>query len=85
VVVFNEGLVGVVEQYVEKGSKLYIEGQLQTRKWTDQGGNEKYSTEVVLAAFGGQLVMLGSPTGDGEKQQTKAATAAELVDDEIPF
>jgi len=58
VVVFNEGLCKVVEQYVKKGAKLYIEGQLQTRKWTDKDGVEKYSTEVVLQNFGGTLTML---------------------------
>ena len=58
VVIFNEGLCKVVEQYVKKGAKLYIEGQLQTRKWTDQAGVEKYSTEVVLQGFSSQLTML---------------------------
>lgn len=59
VVIFNEGLVNVVKNYVKKGSKLYVEGQLQTRKWTDQAGVEKYSTEIVLQAFNGQIVLLG--------------------------
>jgi single-strand DNA-binding protein len=58
VVIFSEPLCKVVEQYVKKGSKLYIEGALQTRKWTDQSGVEKYSTEVVLQGFGGTLTML---------------------------
>lgn len=58
VVVFNEGLCKVVEQYVKKGSKLYIEGQLQTRKWQDKDGQDRYSTEVVLQGFGGVLTML---------------------------
>ena len=58
VVVFNEGLCKVVEQYVKKGTKLYIEGQLQTRKWTDQAGVDKYSTEVVLQNFSHSLQML---------------------------
>ena len=65
VVVFNEGLCKVVEQYVKKGSKVYIEGQLQTRKWTDQSGVEKYSTEVVLQGFGGTLTMLDGPRQSG--------------------
>lgn len=65
VVIFNEGLCKVVEQYVKKGAKLYIEGQLQTRKWTDQSGVEKYSTEVVLQAFNGQLTMLDARSGGG--------------------
>jgi single-strand DNA-binding protein len=58
VVVFNEGLCKVVEQYVKKGAKLYIEGALQTRKWQDQNGNDRYSTEVVLQGFSSQLTML---------------------------
>lgn len=65
VVVFSEGLVRVIEQYVKKGSKLYIEGALQTRKWTDQQGIEKYTTEVVLQGFGSSLVMLDSRSGGG--------------------
>ncbi|HRK18217.1 MAG TPA: single-stranded DNA-binding protein, partial [Hyphomicrobiaceae bacterium] len=65
VVIFNEGLCKVVEQYVKKGAKLYIEGQLQTRKWTDQSGVEKYSTEVVLQAYNGQLTMLDGRAGGG--------------------
>ena len=63
VVVFNEGLCKVIEQYVKKGSKLYIEGALQTRKWTDQSGVEKYSTEVVLQGFNSTLQMLDSRGG----------------------
>ena len=58
VVIFNENLVKVAEQYLKKGSKIYIEGALQTRKWTDQAGVEKYSTEVVLQRFRGELTML---------------------------
>ncbi len=58
VVVFNEGLCKVIEQYVKKGSKVYIEGQLQTRKWEDQSGNDRYTTEVVLQGFNGNLTML---------------------------
>jgi len=58
VAIFNEGLVRVAEQYLRKGSKIYIEGQLQTRKWQDQSGNDRYSTEVVLQGFGSTLVML---------------------------
>jgi single-strand DNA-binding protein len=63
VVVFNEGLCKVIEQYVKKGAKLYIEGALQTRKWTDQAGIEKYSTEVVLQGFNSTLQMLDSRGG----------------------
>src|SRR6478609_4718881 len=66
VVVFNEGLCKVVEQYVKKGAKLYIEGALQTRKWQDQQGQDRYSTEVVLQGFGSTLTMLdGRGEGGG--------------------
>ena len=69
VVVFNEGLCKVVEQYVKKGAKLYIEGALQTRKWQDQTGNDRYSTEVVLQGFGSTLTMLdGRGEGGGRSQ-----------------
>ncbi|WP_112664215.1 single-stranded DNA-binding protein [Microvirga flavescens] len=65
VVIFNENLARVAEQYLRKGSKVYIEGQLQTRKWTDQSGVEKYSTEVVLQRFRGELTILDSRGGGG--------------------
>ena len=65
VVIFNDRLVDVVEKYVSKGSKLYIEGQLQTRKWTDRDGQERYTTEVVLQRFRGELTMLDSRGGGG--------------------
>jgi len=63
VAIFQEGLVRVAEQYLKKGSKVYIEGQLQTRKWQDQSGADRYSTEVVLQGFGGTLTMLYGPGG----------------------
>jgi single-strand DNA-binding protein len=63
VVIFSEPLCKIVEQYVKKGAKLYIEGALQTRKWTDQSGAEKYSTEVVLQGFNGTLTMLDGASG----------------------
>ncbi len=63
--IFNERLVDVVEKYVKKGSKLYIEGALQTRKWTDNTGAEKYTTEVVLQRFRGELTMLDGARGGG--------------------
>ena len=69
VVIFNDRLVDVVEQFLKKGAKLYVEGQLQTRKWTDQSGQEKYTTEVVLQRFRGELTMLdgrGAGAGAGE-------------------
>ena len=65
VVIFNEGLTKIAEQYLKKGAKVYIEGQLQTRKWTDQSGVEKYSTEVVLQGFNSNLTMLDGRGGGG--------------------
>ena len=66
VVIFNERLADVAEKYLRKGSKVYIEGQLQTRKWTDQGGQDRYSTEVVLQRFRGELTMLDTRGGGGD-------------------
>ena len=71
VVIFNENLARVAEQYLKKGAKVYLEGQLQTRKWQDQSGQDRYTTEVVLQRFRGELVMLDSRGGGG---------AAELSD-----
>jgi single-strand DNA-binding protein len=65
IVVFNEGLCKVVENYLRKGSKVYIEGQLQTRKWQDKEGNDRYTTEVVLQGFNSTLTMLDGPSGRG--------------------
>ena len=88
IVVFNEGLVSVIKNYVQKGSKLYIEGSLQTRKWADNNGVEKYTTEVVLQNFGGQLILLDSK---GNRSETSPASNKSSnfehseIDDEIPF
>lgn len=65
VVIFNQPLVGIAEQYLKKGAKVYLEGQLETRKWADQSGQEKYSTEVVLRPFRGELTMLDTRGGSG--------------------
>nr|WP_298925499.1 single-stranded DNA-binding protein [uncultured Erythrobacter sp.] len=65
VAIFSEGLVGVVERFLKKGSKVYIEGQLQTRKWQDQSGNDRYSTEVVIRGLNGSLTMLDGAQGGG--------------------
>ncbi len=65
VVIFSEGLCRVAEQYLRKGAKVYIEGQLQTRKWQDQSGQDRYSTEVVLQGFGSTLTMLDGRNGGG--------------------
>ncbi len=97
VVIFDEKLIDVVEQYVHKGSKIYLEGQLQTRKWTDQSGVEKYSTEVVLQRFRGVLTMLdskgdydGASGGDmdgdtGGGDQSGGAGPSPDLNDDIPF
>ncbi len=69
VAIFSEGLVGVVERYLRKGSKVYIEGQLQTRKWQGQDGQDRYSTEVVIRGFNGTLLMLDGQGGGGGGQR----------------
>ncbi|GAM06360.1 single-stranded DNA-binding protein [Novosphingobium sp. MBES04] len=69
VVVGSEGLVGVVERFLRKGSKVYVEGQLRTRKWQDRDGNDRYSTEVVVSGIGGKIVMLDSLQGNGGGDQ----------------
>jgi single-strand DNA-binding protein len=97
VVIFNDRLADVAQKYLRKGSKVYLEGQLQTRKWTDQSGVEKYTTEVVLQRYRGELTMLDS-RGEGggayesggdfgapsSTPETAAVGGADL-DDEIPF
>ncbi|HYC04718.1 MAG TPA: single-stranded DNA-binding protein [Azospirillaceae bacterium] len=65
VVIFNEALIGVAERFLKKGSKVYVEGQLETRKWTDQSGAEKYTTEVVLRPYRGELTLLDGREGGG--------------------
>lgn len=91
VVIFSEGLAGVAESYLRKGSQVYLEGQLQTRKWTDQQGQEKYSTEVVLQGFNAAMVLLdGKPQGgdrpvDAAARQEQRPAASHDFDDEIPF
>jgi single-strand DNA-binding protein len=76
VVIFNEGLVRVAKEYLKKGAKVYIEGQLQTRKWTDKDGVDKYSTEVVLQGFGSTLTMLdGAKSADAGISAHSAAKA----------
>jgi single-strand DNA-binding protein len=94
VVIFNENLAKVAENYLRKGSKIYIEGQLQTRKYTDKDGVEKYSTETVLQRYRGELVMLDTRGGgDGSDRQAATSGAGDSgpsferndLDDEIPF
>ena len=93
VVIFNEGLVNVVQQYLKKGSQVYIEGQLSTRKWRDeQSGQDKYSTEVVIQGYNSSLTMLGGRSeNENINQSTSSLTKDETqstsndLDDEIPF
>ena len=95
VVIFNESLAKVAEQYLRKGAKVYVEGQIQTRKWQDQSGADRYSTEIVLQGFNGALTMLGDKQDGGATEPPKDyATAkprigggslAEELDEEIPF
>jgi single-strand DNA-binding protein len=93
IVVFNEKLSEIIEKYVKKGSKVYLEGQLQTRKWTDNNGQDRYSTEVVLSRYKGELTLLDSrgstqteqPASESsEKSQEPESILADL-DDDIPF
>ena len=93
VVIFNEGLVNVIQQYLKKGSQVYIEGQLSTRKWRDeQSGQDKYSTEVLIQGYNSSLTMLGGRTeNENNNQNTISSTKDETsstsndLDDEIPF
>ena len=95
IVVFNEGLVNVVQQYLKKGAQVYIEGQLSTRKWKDeQSGQDKYSTEIILQGYNSTLTMLGSSSSNNltntssnknnEFDQSNVQNNSDL-DDEIPF
>ena len=98
VVIFNDKLAEIAEKYLRKGSRIYVEGQLQTRKWTGQDGQEKYTTEVVLQRFRGELTMLdtrgggggesggqGGDFGGGGSQGGGSAPGGGDLDDEIPF
>ena len=90
-VVFNEGLVNVVQQYLKKGAQIYVEGQLQTRKWEDKDGIEKYTTEVVLQNFNGNLTMLGGRSDNSvsdfssNEGQNNTTSISSDMDDDIPF
>jgi single-strand DNA-binding protein len=89
VVVFSEGLVNIIKNYVKKGSKLYIEGSLQTRKWVDNAGAERYTTEIVLQNFNSALLMLDGRNSAGDSFSSEGGSGsnfvAEEIDDEIPF
>lgn len=73
VVIWNEGLARIAEQYLRKGSKVYVEGQLQTRKWQDQQGQDRYTTEIVLTRFRGELVMLSDGRDGGERDDRQSS------------
>lgn len=88
IVIFNEGIGKVAKSYLRKGSNVYLEGQLQTRKWTDQSGNDKYTTEVVLQKFRGELTLLdskGDGRGEAKKEYDHAADSGGDLDDDCPF
>ena len=96
VVIFNEGLVNIVQQYLKKGANIYVEGQLSTRKWKDEkSGQDKYSTEIVLQGYNSSLTMLGGKNNSnntGEVSQQKSSLPNDQIsqespdlDDEIPF
>ncbi len=74
VVIFNENLCRIVEQYLKKGSKVYLEGSLQTRKWQDQSGQDKYTTEIVLQGFNGNLTMLDRAGGGGSSEMSEGGS-----------
>jgi len=92
VVIFNDALAGIAEQYLKKGSKLYVEGEICKRKWTDQGGADRYVTEIVLSGFGAKLVLLDRaervpPAEEAAygAQTGAPASAKQKMDDGIPF
>jgi single-strand DNA-binding protein len=86
VVIFSEGLTRVAESYLRKGSKVYIEGQLQTRKWQDQSGQDKYSTEIVLQGFNSNLTLLdGAEKKDGQSSGGFQPSSTPSDDNDIPW
>lgn len=90
VAIFNEHLAGIAENFLRKGAQVYLEGQLQTRKWQDQSGNDRYSTEVVLPRFGGAITLIngkGDGGGDAPANDAPRRGVADdrTIDDEIPF
>lgn len=94
VAIFSDGLANVAEKYLRKGSKVYIEGALQTRKWTDQAGVEKYSTEIVLQGYGAVLTMLDGPQSSSGSTEQRPANEqrggggggfTDDLDDDVPF
>ena len=82
IVVFNEGLVDVIEKYVKKGSKIYVEGELSTRKYQDKDGNDKYTTEVILQGYNSNLTMLGSGSSISSGEQSMNTSSENVQSDE---
>ena len=82
VVILNEHIANIAEQYLKKGSRVYLEGQLQTRKWLDQSGQEKYVTEIVLSRYHGELVLLD--TKDSINTESTDAEPSHFIDDSLP-
>jgi single-strand DNA-binding protein len=85
VVIFNENIGNVAKQYLRKGSKVYVEGSLQTRKWQDQSGNDRYTTEVVIQRFRGELVLLDKAEGGGTTPRSPQPAEQEFDDSDVPF
>lgn len=91
IVVYNDSLCNVIERYVIKGTKIYVEGQLETRKWTDKDGVDRYSTEIVIKAYGGGITLLSSKThgtevtDQGQEPEKTATPAQDIFEDDIPF
>jgi single-strand DNA-binding protein len=85
IVIFSQGLVGVVKNYVSKGTKIYIEGKIQTRKWTDNNGVDKYSTEIVLNGFDAKLVLLNSKKHDDNYNPAQTNQEPEEYGSDIPY
>lgn len=87
--VFNDGLVGVIEKYVKKGSRVYVDGKFKTRKWQDSNGQDRYTTEIVLDKFSGTLLMLDSAGGRAEPQERKTVQMPVVEDGQddglVPF
>lgn len=85
VAIFNEGIAKVAEQYLHKGSEVLIEGQLETRKWQDQSGNDRYSTEVVVRPFGGSMTLIGGKSQGGQSRDEPSRQTDSADRDEVPF
>jgi len=85
IVVFSEGLVSFIKQYIVKGSKVYIEGELCGRKWTDSDGKEQYTTEIVVSGFDGRLISLDVKGSNSAASHKKSVSGYDDLDDEVPF